>query len=241
MRISEDLIAGAKLLGIALSQNQITQFQTYADFLIEQNVNLNLTSAKALEDIESTHFLDSLTLFPFITNSFNPTPNLIDIGSGAGFPGIPLKICLPYLHVTLVEATAKKATFLNQLISKLELSNVSVITKRAEVLAHEPCFREQYLICTARAVGSLPTVLELTLPFVHVGGLVLSPRGIKAESEAKESASSASTLGGVIRSVNVVDERLLLGERSVITIEKLTNSPAYLPRRVGMAKKRPLV
>lgn len=240
MRNSHDLIAGAVHLGISLSQDQIRQFEIYAEFLSQENSNLNLTSTSALQNIQRVHFLDSLALLPFITAFPDDAPSLIDIGSGAGFPGIPLKICFSSLHVTLVEATRKKSLFLNQVISKLGFSDVSVIAERAEILAHKPNFREQFSICTARALGSLPTVLELTLPFVRVGGMVLSPRGINAKAEAEESASSAITLGGSISSVNQLDKRLLLGVRSVVVIDKQVKSPSHLPRRVGMAKKKPL-
>ena len=242
MRDSHDLIVGAAHLGIFLSLDQIRQFEIYAELLSQENSNLNLTSASALQNIQRIHFLDSLALLPFIAAFPDSSPSLIDIGSGAGFPGIPLKICFPSLDVTLVEATRKKSLFLNQVVSKLELSSVSVIAERAEILAHKPDFREQFSICIARALGSLPTVLELTLPFVHIGGIVLSPRGVnaKAEAEAEGSTNSAITLGGSISSVNQLDERLLLGVRSVVVIDKQAESPSHLPRRVGMAKKKPL-
>ena len=200
----DGLRVGARALGVALDDAQIDRFSRYADGLGAWNERVNLTSAQALADITRTHFLDSLTLVPFVTRAAGDGARVVDVGSGAGFPGVALKVAMPSLRVTLVEATAKKAVFLRWLVDELALTGVEVRTGRAEELGHDVGLRESFDIATARALGPMTTMLELTLPFVRVGGVLLAQRGKEAGAEAGAAMTAAEALGASIRETQAV-------------------------------------
>ena len=197
----EVLRAGAKSLGLELSAAQERQFHRYREGLVQWDRRVNLTSPAALADVERVHFLDSLSVVPLVRREAAETARLIDVGAGAGFPGVPLKLLLPGLRLTLVEATGKKADFLRWLVAELGLKDVDVRSQRAEELAHQPGYREAFDVATARALGSLATVLELTLPFCTVGGLVVAQRAGDVAAEASDVGEAALALGGRVRSV----------------------------------------
>ncbi|MEX2431202.1 MAG: 16S rRNA (guanine(527)-N(7))-methyltransferase RsmG [Dehalococcoidia bacterium] len=237
------LIAGARTLGLELTPAQVERYRRYLAVLTAWNARVNLTSPAALADAERIHFLDSLTLAPHVLQAFpgGGSPSLIDVGSGAGFPGLALHIALPDLRVTLLEATGKKAEFLRAVCAELGLTGVDVVTARAEEAAHDPALREQFDVVTARALGPLATVCELTLPFCRVGGLLIASRGADAESEASRCEGALESLGGRLRAVAGVDVPGLSGQRALVLVDKLNETPARFPRRSGMPAKRPLV
>ena len=236
----EALAAGARALGLELTPNQDTQFTRYLDELVRWNRRANLTSAAALADAERVHFLDSLTLVPLLRRECPDARRLIDVGAGAGFPGLPIKLVLPQLHVVLVEATAKKAEFLRWVIAELGLEGVEVHATRAELAAHDSDHREAYDVATARALGPLPLVLELTLPFCRVGGMAVAPRAGDVAAEVEEARGAAVTLGGSLRAVAQVRAPGLRADAALAVADKVASTPSRYPRRTGALTKRPL-
>ena len=165
-------IAGAAKLGIELNARQVQQFELYYQELIEWNKKFNLTAITDYSGVQIKHFLDSLTITLALPKEELERPdfNIIDIGTGAGFPGVPLKILFPHLRLVLTEPTVKKTVFLHHIIHRLELAKIEVMNNRAEELAHWPSHREQFALVVSRAVAALPTLVELTLPFCQIGG-----------------------------------------------------------------------
>ena len=174
----EKLINGAKRLGIELTPSQLEQFQLYYEELVKWNERMNLTAITDYEEVQTKHFLDSLTIVLAFNNEQFAQRDfcLLDVGAGAGMPGIPLKILFPKVRVVLLESITKKTRFLHHIVDCLKLSSVEVLTGRAEELAHQENYREKLDLVVSRAVGKLPTLAELTLPFCRVGGLFVAPR-----------------------------------------------------------------
>ncbi|MEX1247875.1 MAG: 16S rRNA (guanine(527)-N(7))-methyltransferase RsmG [Anaerolineales bacterium] len=226
------------LLGIQLSEAQVTAFDTYARELIEWNGRFNLTSITDPEQIRSKHFLDSLSCWLAIRQA--PPGRLIDVGSGAGFPGLPLKILRPEIGLTLVESTAKKAGFLEHLVQVLGLENVTVLAKRAEEVGQMAQHREAYDWALARAVAPLPVLAEYLLPLVRVGGTALAQKGKGARVEAEEAQGAIAQLGGELAELLPFTIPGLDEERWLVLMKKIAPSPAAYPRRPGMPGKRPL-
>ena len=234
------LAEGADALGIVLSDLQLGQFQTYLDGLAEWNKRTNLTSPNALADAERVHLLDSLMLAPMIRREGSGFERLVDVGSGAGFPGLALKVAMPELEVVLVEATQKKAEFLNWMAARLGLGDVEVLAERAEAVARRNKYREAFDLATARAIGPLTLVLELTLPLCRIGGVLLAQRGGDSEAEASRAMQAASALGGGEPCVEPLAPGS--GVRGSITIvRKIAKTAERFPRRDGIPAKRPLV
>ena len=231
---------GARELGLKLSQQQLERFETYYEVLTDWAERVSLTAIRDTEGIQKRHFLESAALIPLLAREglHLRDRSLIDVGSGAGIPGIPLKIVEPSLRLTLVEAKHRKAEFLHALLPALGLSDVTVVTRRAEVAARDPDHREQYDYAVAKALAPLRTLAELTLPFVRMGGLVLAPKGQEAEREVTEAQEALETLKGSVRAV----EPLPLAEpaQTVILVDKDLPTPPRFPRRPGMPAKRPL-
>lgn len=224
-----------KNLKITLTDEQLKAFQTYYDFLLSENEKYNLTGITAYEDVLIKHFYDSLTLLK--TNDFADGTSLCDIGSGAGFPGIPLKIVHPGIKLTLVESQTKKANFLKELVSLLKLDNVVVINDRAEEFAHKN--KEKFDIVTARAVAPLNILNELTLPLVKVGGVFLAMKGDNYDEELKNAKNGIMVLGGSIKKIVNFDLPLQFGKRTIIIIKK-TKSVKKYPRQYSQIKSNPL-
>jgi len=254
----EKLEAGAQKLGLSLTLKQLEQFSIYYRELADWNQRLNLTSITGCEEVQIKHFLDSLTVTlalepPFDESSFR----LIDIGTGAGLPGIPLKIILPAIKLVLLEATAKKADFLRHLKDRLGLAkkadflrhlkdrlglaDVEVVVGRAEEVAHQAQYREKFDLVLSRAVASLPTLVELTLPFCAVEGSIIAQKKGDIEGEVRRADRAVGLLGGSLREVKSIDLEELSDRRFLVIIDKVQPTPANYPRRPGIPKKKPIV
>lgn len=235
----EHLINGAKALGLPLSPSQVQAFQRYADELLAWNKRLNLTAITTPEGIQIKHFLDSLTCLLAIPPTSGPR-RVIDVGTGAGFPGVPLKIYDPNIHLTLLESVRKKAAFLEHLVQTLDLQDVEIIVGRAETLGQDPRHRETYDVVVARAVAELPVLAEYCLPFCRVGGLFLAQKKAGIDEEIKSAEGAIDTLGGILHKVipvNLPDT----DPRQIIVVKKVRPTPPRYPRRVGVPAKRPLI
>ena len=236
----EKLISGAGRLGIKLSAEQVEQFAVYYRELTSWNQRINLTAITGYEEVQVKHFLDSLT----VTLALKPDAKsfrLIDVGSGAGLPGIPLKIIMPDIRLTLLEATAKKAAFLDHISQKLGLEGVEVVVGRAEDIAHREQYREQFDIVLSRAVASLASLVELTLPFCAIGGRFIAQKKGAVDPELSQATRAVGLLGGKLRETKRIGLAEFSGERWLIVIDKISPTPELYPRRAGIPQKRPLL
>jgi len=238
----EKFASGARKLGIELTSRQLEQFQIYYHELIEWNQRVNLTAITGYEEVQIKHFLDSLTVIlalkqPLGKESFR----LIDVGTGAGIPGIPLKIILPDIKLVLLEATAKKADFLHHIKHKLGLDDVEIIVGRAEDVACKAQYREKFELVLSRAVARLPTLVELTLPFCAVGGSFIAQKKGDIDPEISQGGKAISLLGGNLREVKRVDLTEFTDSRWLVVIDKVSPTPQQYPRRPGIPAKRPLL
>ena len=232
--------AVGKRLRIQLSSVQIEAFATYYEELISARKRVSLTSLRDRESIERRHFLESLALLRAVEDAGALGTPVIDVGSGAGFPGVPIKIARPELDLTLLEATEKKAAFLRALISRLGLSRIHVIHGRAEDVGHEPGQREVYALALARAVAPLPTLVELALPLVRVGGYLATPKGSAAAREVREAENALRMCGGVVEQVSKLDVPPPGPVPTLVLVRKIRETPERYPRRSGVPSKRPL-
>jgi len=239
----QKLIDGAQKLGINLNDKQITQFKLYYQELVSWNKKFNLTTITDYQEVQIKHFLDSLTVVLALTEEELRQPgfSIIDIGTGAGFPGIPLKVFLPQSRLVLLDSKAKKATFLQHIIEQLELSHVEVVIGRAEEIAHQPLFRENFTLVVSRAVASLPTLVELALPFCHIGGKFVAQKKGKIEQEIVEASKSIDVFGGKLNQVKKVELEELSDRRYLVIIDKICPSPEKYPRRAGTPTRHPII
>jgi 16S rRNA (guanine527-N7)-methyltransferase len=222
--------------GMPLSPAQLAQFDIYATELRRWNERVNLTAIADTPSIVTRHFLDSLRC----ATSWGIAPqNLVDIGAGAGFPGLPLKILRPELQLTLVESIAKKATFLRHIVDTLGLTNVEIIVARAEATGRDPAQRERYDVAVARAVAELRVLAEYCLPLCRIGGLFLAPKGARIEDELQAALPAITQLGGRLIAIELV-EVPELEPRTLVVIEKINPTPLQYPRAPGVPAKRPL-
>ncbi len=236
----EQLLAGAQqLLGLELTPGQIRAFQTYYRELADWNTRFNLTAITDHQGVQVRHFLDSLSCLLALGNDAQEQ-RVIDVGSGAGFPGLPLKIVRPSLRLTLLEATGKKTNFLHHLVSLLQLTGVDVVHARAEEIGQDPLQRESYDWVLARAVAALPTLAEYLLPLCRLGGYCLAQKGEKAAAEASQAKPAISLLGGRLNRLLPVELPGLAETRHLIIIEKIARTPAKYPRRPGKPAKSPI-
>jgi len=239
----EHLVAGAQALGLHLDAEQVVAFQAYSEELVAWNQKFNLTAITDDEGVQIRHFLDSLSVLavPGVHEIVTqPGARAIDVGSGAGFPGIPLKLVCPGLRLTLLEATGKKVSFLEHLVAHLGLADVTAIKARAEELAHDPAHRERYDLVTARAVADVAVLAEYTLPFCRTGGLVVAHKGPAGEMEARAAAGAIKTLGGALRDVLQVALPGLPEGHTLVVVDKVGPTPRAYPRRPGVPAQRPL-
>jgi 16S rRNA (guanine527-N7)-methyltransferase len=230
-------------LGAPLDSEQLAAFELYRDELLRWNRRVNLTSVIDPAAVEVRHFVDSISCLIALRDLLaeKPAASLVDVGSGAGLPGLPLKIAAPSLRLTLIDSTSKKTTFLQHLVSCLGLGGVAVLTGRAEELAHRPALREQYDVALGRALAPLPALLELCLPFVRVGGrLVANRRGDLAAQQA-EAEPAARTLGGSFGAPIPVDLGPGLCGYGLVVADKIRPTPERYPRRPGVPAKRPIL
>jgi 16S rRNA (guanine527-N7)-methyltransferase len=236
----DKLIAGAAGLGIHLTGAQLDQFRRYHQVLADWNSRVNLTSVTGIEEVQTTLFLDSLTVTQAIPAGQLAGGRFVDVGSGGGFPGVPLQIAFPGLRTTLIDSTAKKTAFLSELCQELGLDNVEVLTGRAETLAHDPELRESFDIVLARAIAGMAALAELTLPFCRTGGLVVAQKSQGVHEEVDRAARAVETVGGRVHALKDVTIPELTKPRCLVVLEKTGPAPSKYPRRPGMPEKRPL-
>ena len=242
----QTLISGATALGIPLSREQVEQFRVFAALLGEWNQKMNLTAITDSVEVQKKHFLDCLIGIPPVAEELGATlpPKrvlaCVDIGTGAGFPGVPLKIAWPNLKLTLVDGTAKKIRFLDEVVKALALENVTLVQGRAEELGRNRRFRGQFDLATARAVARLNTLTEYVLPFVRQGGLAVIYKGPNAAEEFMEARNAIELLGGETVRFSPVNVPMLDEERRVLLLKKLRKTPRQYPRQQGLPRKEPL-
>ncbi|MGC9469209.1 MAG: 16S rRNA (guanine(527)-N(7))-methyltransferase RsmG, partial [Anaerolineae bacterium] len=241
--IVRELIAGARELNITLKSGHLEALRTYQELLVTWNERFNLTAITDDVGIQIRHFLDSFScVLGLEPEERFGGKRIIDVGTGAGFPGVPLKILCPATRLTLLEATAKKVRFLEHVVDTLGLQDVTVIHGRAEELGRDPRHREHYDWALARAVADLPILLEYLLPFVRVTtGRALAQKGESAPVEVQRSTWALNQLGGQVRRLVPVDLRGLTETRYLVLIDKVAATPEKYPRRPGMPNKRPLL
>ncbi len=238
----EKLKSGATKLGLSLNPGQLEQFNIYYQELITWNQLMNLTRITDYEEVQTKHFLDSLTVSLAMKQSAGINDlRIIDVGTGAGMPGLPLKILFPNIRLVLLDATAKKATFLQHLKQKLELENVEIVVGRAEEVAHQSEYRERFDLVLSRAVAPLATLAELTLPFCAIGGSFIAQKRGRIEPEIDQATKAISTLGGNLREMKRIDLKEFADERYLVIIDKVSSTPHQYPRRPGIPAKRPIV
>ena len=230
------LTDGLTELGITLSEKQLEQFSTYYEMLVEKNKVMNLTAITEWEEVLEKHFLDSVSLIR--AKELSQSITVLDLGTGAGFPGIPLKIVFPNLKITLADSLNKRVSFLNEVIEALKLDDIEAIHGRAEELARDGKYREKYDLCVSRAVANLSTLSEYCLPFVALGGEFISYKSGEVEEEAQAAKSAIFLLGGKV--TNTVKFSLGESSRSFIVIEKVKGTPKTYPRKAGTPSKKPL-
>lgn len=230
-------------INIEISDDQINCFEKYYELLIEKNKVMNLTAITDKEDVIVKHFIDSIALIPYLLDkgiNINNKLKIIDIGTGAGFPGLPLKIMMPDVKFTLLDSLNKRVSFLNEVIDELKLKDIEALHGRAEDYASDNKYREKYDICVSRAVANLSTLSEYCIPFVKEDGYFISYKAGESEEEINNSKNAIKILGGKI---NKVEEFVLPGtdvSRVFVFIRKLELTDKKYPRKAGVPAKKPL-
>ncbi|MBI0033703.1 16S rRNA (guanine(527)-N(7))-methyltransferase RsmG [Lactobacillus sp. M0396] len=223
-----------------LNENQINQFNQYFTSLIETNKKVNLTRITEKDDVYLKHFFDSITpLFTF-GEIFTKSQTLCDVGAGAGFPSIPLKIVVPELRVTIVDSLGKRLKFLQELVTQLDLKNVALVHGRAEDVGQNKQYREQFDIVTARAVANMAVLSEYCLPLVKKNGNFIALKGPKAEDELNSSQKALKTLGGKTTAVKELQLPHSSEDRTLILVKKVQATPKKYPRQAGTPHRKPI-
>ncbi len=237
---------GCAQMGLALTPRQLEQFAIYYRALTEWNQRFNLTAITDLEGVQTKHFLDSLAGWPPTAGELGSAAaaarslHLVDVGTGAGFPGVPLKILLPSLKLTLVDGTGKKVLFLNQLVEELALTQVAVVQGRAEELGQQAAFRERFDLVTARAVAPLNTLVEYLLPLVRPNGFAVIYKGSNAAQEFIDARKAIELLGGETTRMAPLKVPFLDEQRFLLLVRKLKPTLRQYPRGQGLARTKPL-
>ena len=229
---------GCKELGITLDENQKKQFTDFYEYLIEKNKVMNLTGITEFQEVLIKHFLDSLACVKAVDMS--RIKRIMDIGTGAGFPGVPLKIAFPHLEVCLLDSLKKRVNFLEETFQMLKLENITAIHGRAEEYAKNKQYRETYDLCVSRAVSNLATLSEYCLPYVKTGGYFISYKSGTVQEEVEQAQKAVKILGGKIQDVvyfQLPDSEI---QRSLVVIEKIKATPGRYPRKAGTPLKEPL-
>jgi 16S rRNA (guanine527-N7)-methyltransferase len=235
----ETLASGARaLLGLELTPAQLSAFQIYSDELRAWNEKFNLTAITNPQDIQLKHFLDALSVLKVL----RPTPGakVADVGAGAGFPGLPLKIACPQIQLALIEATGKKAAFCEHMVQTLKLSGVAVVKARAEEVGQAAAHREQYDWVVARAVAEMPVLAEYLLPLVKRGGHALAQKGKDAPAETYRASGALQRLGGELEQIVEIELPGVAEPRYLVSLKKIAATPRQYPRRPGLPGKAPL-
>ena len=227
---------GLSDLNINLTEKQIEQFMKYYEILVETNKVMNLTAITEFDEVIEKHFLDSLSLVRVF--DLNRNVKILDLGTGAGFPGIPLKITFPEIDIVLADSLNKRVKFLNEVVETLQLKQVETVHGRAEELAKNKKYREQFDLCTSRAVANLSSLSEYCIPFVKEGGRFISYKSGEIEEEVDQAKRAIHVLGGKLDQVYKFD--LHEQKRSFVIIEKVKKTPAVYPRKAGTPTKEPL-
>lgn len=224
--------------GISLTEEQVSLFEKYRELILEWNTRIDITKITDPKEVDNKHFLDSLSVFRIL----DPKPDMtvIDIGTGGGFPGIPMKIISPFLKITLLDSLGKRVRFLQEVIKELDLPETTAIQGRAEEFFRERKYREKYDIAVARAVAPLPTLVEYCLPAVKVGGVFLAMKGPTAREEIMHSIHAIRKLGGEIEKEDQFTWTEEKFQRTLILIRKIKATPLLYPRGQGKPRKNPL-
>lgn len=234
----ELLIQGMKELGLEITKYQQEQFIRYYEMLIEKNKVMNLTAITDFEEVIVKHFIDSLLVVKSI--DINKFDSMIDVGTGAGFPGIPIKIMFPDIHITLLDSLNKRLIFLNEVVKELKLANINTVHGRAEDIAHKEEYRENYDLCVSRAVANLSTLSEYCIPFIKKGGKFVSYKSSVSDTEISESEKAVTILGGEILTRETIPLPCSDMNRTMVVIEKKNNTPKKYPRKAGTPAKEPI-
>ena len=226
----------SKKCGTELNERQIAQFNLYYELLTEKNKVMNLTAITEYNDVVKKHFIDSMMISRIV--DMRKISTLCDVGTGAGFPGIPLKIVYPHIHLSLVDSVGKRVNFLSEVVEKIGLEDVETIHSRTEDLAHNQKYREKYDLVTARAVASMNVLSEYCIPYAKIGGYFAAYKSGNIEEELNNAQNALITLGGKIEKTDVFD---LYGMgRSIVLIRKVKGTPKVYPRKAGTPSKNPL-
>lgn len=241
MNFTDNLAIQLNAAGFSATTDQLSQFTTYYEMLIETNKYLNLTAITDPHEVAVKHFVDSLTALDDKALIFKEGAKLLDLGTGAGFPGIPLAIMRPDLEIVLFDSLQKRLNFLSDVISKLGLHKVTILHGRAEDISHDAVHREAYDLVTSRAVARLPVLLEWALPYVKQNGYMVALKGAAYEEEMGEAAKALKILKGNIEQVKPVQLPTLDDKRAIIYIKKTGITPKLYPRKPKDIKTKPLV
>ncbi len=232
------LYESCKKINVELSKKQINQFMRYKDMLLEWNEKMNLTAITDEKEIILKHFVDSLI---FCDNYYMGGRKIIDVGTGAGFPGLPIKIACPETKITLLDSLNKRVNFLNEVVKELGLENVECVHMRAEDGGNSEDYRQQYDICVSRAVANLAVLSEYCLPFVKPGGLFISLKGPEVDEELREADKAIRVLGGEVLDIKKAFIPETDIKHSLIVIKKKKSTPPKYPRKAGKIKKEPIM
>lgn len=242
-KLNLKFIENLKDLNIELTQKQLEQFDQFYDTMVRWNKVMNLTTIKGHEEVVEKHFIDSLSIVKILDKDIlegKESIKIMDLGTGAGFPGIPLKIVFPEIEIVLLDSMNKKVKFINEVIEQLGLTKITAIHGRAEDYAKQPVYREQFDLCVSRAVANLATLTEYCMPFVKVGGLFISYKSGNVEEELEKSIHAIHQLSGELKEVTKFQLPGSDISRSFVQVKKTQKTPKKYPRKAGLPGKEPL-